>query len=802
MRTLLLLLTFIFIYELQNTWAYTTVNNNTKNTTWSGTVFIDSHLTIENGNVVTIEPGTVIKFAHEAGITVRYGGKIIADGTYGSAIIFTSMDDNTVGDTINGSDGVPKPGDWREIYLSMGYVYFEHVEIYYGAEYSAYTARSALHIVADTALVRNCIVAKSGYNGVYVNENAKFEYCNFYDNAVYGVTTDSRVKDSLVFEKCNFINNKYGLDANIYTGFIKIKDCKFENNYNGLYAYGRDNTNFFMENCSFKNNEDKAVLLNNLTITKKLSGNTFENNGFNAYYINKTESTDTLNLYANNNIPYVIGDGVSPAVLNIYEGTVIKIIDNSISVGSSGKLNIYGTETNPVIFTNINDDTYGGDTRNDGDATATEIKSTLNSFGITNIEYAKFYYAKVTINNSNALVKHSSFEKCSSGSALLGKMKIDSCYFAENTYGFSAYYDTCYITNCLFENNTTGILNNRNVIVRNSIFKNNTYGVLSEGYYTDLGKNSTDSVGNNIFTGNTDYDIKNRNSQTIYAIMNKWDGTTSAEIDNKLYDDDENSSLGEVIFTPWQGGCEFEQLPMPTGETTICENITTNVYSITNTDNDATIKWVLSPESAGTMENGNNSVTITWNLSFTGEVMLWAYPEKDCGTGENSDTLVIHRVTLPEKPVITQTDNTLGTTEYAGYQWYEYIENEDYWEPITDAKSQTFSPEKDGTYAVEVENESGCKIMSDNFEFIFSGITDYNANTFKVYPNPAKNIFTVNVNNNSVYTITITDISGKTVAQKQASGENCVFNADYESGLYFVNISNKNTDKTIKLIIR
>jgi hypothetical protein len=803
MKKLLLLLVFVLIYGLQNTWAYTEMGGSSYSSTWSGTVYISSHLIIENNNIVTIKPGTVIKFAHDVGLTARYGGKILADASLGESIIFTSMDDNTVGETISGSDGTPEPGDWNQMYLYFGNVYLDNVKIYYGG---GSTYNSSLKIVADTTLIRNCTVAYSAYSGIEIKNNAVVYNCNIHNCKYYGVETDFHIMDSMSFKSCNFQNNKYGAAIDVYSGNVSFNNCSFENNtYEGLHINGSNssigadrNTHCYIDNCSFTNNPDKAVYLSNITILKKLSNNSFSNNGINGYYIKGIRETDSLFLYNDNNIPFVTENLTAKTILNIYEGVIIK---GSLGSEPTANFNIFGTQENPVIITDIRDDSYGGDTNNDGDLTTPSTENSINCDSNTNINYTKFYYTRVLIKNKGS-VKHSSFEKCSAGSALWGGFIADNCTFSDNNTALSSYYDTSFVTNCTFNNNIKAILNNSNIIVRNSSFSNNEYGVyVSYGSYTDLGKNSTDSIGNNIFTANSKYDITNKTDNIIYAVMNTWDGTTSSEIDSKLYDDDEDSSLGEIIFTPWQGGCNFTKLTKPEGNTLICKNIAVNVYTTTNNNEDATVKWMINPESAGSLNASNNSVTITWNLSYTGEVQLWAYPEKDCGTGDNSDTLIIHRIDLPEKPVITQTNNTLSTSEYAGYQWYKYLENDDYWEPVTDATQQTFSPSENGIYAVEVKNESNCKSMSDNFNFTFTGIYSKQTNILNIYPNPTKGTFTVYANIDEIYTITITDITGKIIMQKQTSKKVNNFNINVNKGLYFIKITNEKQNKVTKIYI-
>jgi PKD repeat protein len=72
----------------------------------------------------------------------------------------------------------------------------------------------------------------------------------------------------------------------------------------------------------------------------------------------------------------------------------------------------------------------------------------------------------------------------------------------------------------------------------------------------------------------------------------------------------------------------------------------------------------------------------------------------------------------------------------------------------------------------------------------------------KVYPNPAKEVFTVFVNHNGVSTIVITDILGKTVKQLTANDSRTEIDAtDMPSGVYFVKVTQGLMSTTQKVVI-
>ncbi|WP_367897673.1 hypothetical protein AB3N61_11870 [Leptospira sp. WS58.C1] len=74
---------------------------------WSGTVSLCGIVTVENGGTLNVAAGTTVKGFPGSYILVLQGGKIFADGTAGSPIVFTSGFDV----------GSRAPGDWGGIVI-------------------------------------------------------------------------------------------------------------------------------------------------------------------------------------------------------------------------------------------------------------------------------------------------------------------------------------------------------------------------------------------------------------------------------------------------------------------------------------------------------------------------------------------------------------------------------------------------------------------------------------------------------------------------------------------------------------
>ncbi|MBI4262652.1 lamin tail domain-containing protein, partial [Candidatus Uhrbacteria bacterium] len=119
-------------------------------------------------------------------------------------------------------------------------------------------------------------------------------------------------------------------------------------------------------------------------------------------------------------VTFIVG---SDATLTIEQGTIIKLM-NGATLLVRGKLDAKGTEDTPVIFTSFQDDSYGGDTNQDGAASEPhpgdwdmiKIISDGSSFDHAVIRYGGredpfgAAWANIRVENTSLTVQHSTIE--------------------------------------------------------------------------------------------------------------------------------------------------------------------------------------------------------------------------------------------------------------------------------------------------------------------------------------------------------------------------------------------------------
>ncbi|MCA8975747.1 MAG: right-handed parallel beta-helix repeat-containing protein [Planctomycetes bacterium] len=251
----------------------------------------------------------------QPGAIVKIAGCFLVSGTLdaiGTAIApieFTSVHDDLAGGDTNNNGGltVPAAGDWANIEI-FGTAHVEHCRVRYGGA----NGNAPLSLRNQPATIRHCVIDHAAGSGIKEALNATIEDCDF--EYLAGIPVD-------------------GIDLKRLPQFSSNRALQCAG---GEYARIVDAT----------------LLTGNLTMDP-----IHAINGSGVFVIDIGSSRSPR-----------VGPGVTwtfPA------GTVVKIVQSSgLLTSQGGRFDVQGTAARPVVFTSIDDDAFGGDTQNNGGATA------------------------------------------------------------------------------------------------------------------------------------------------------------------------------------------------------------------------------------------------------------------------------------------------------------------------------------------------------------------------------------------------------------------------------------------------
>jgi parallel beta-helix repeat protein len=194
MKTLLCVLIALVVATPAVAETYVT-EDITTDATWNlagSPYIIQAYVKVITPNTLTIEPGVVVEFDGFTQLKAYNGGSIVAIGTYGNEILFTSH------------SATPAPDDWHSVYMfyspasAFSYCIFEY------GRYTLYADRCS-------STVSYCTSRYGKYGFMCENGSFLIENCDIVDNE-RGIKI-SGSDSNPVIHNCNLYNNTY---QNIY----------------------------------------------------------------------------------------------------------------------------------------------------------------------------------------------------------------------------------------------------------------------------------------------------------------------------------------------------------------------------------------------------------------------------------------------------------------------------------------------------------------------------------------------------------------------------------------------------------
>ena len=145
----------------------------------------------------------------------------------------------------------------------------------------------------------------------------------------------------------------------------------------------------------------------------------------------------------------------------------------------------------------------------------------------------------------------------------------------------------------------------------------------------------------------------------------------------------------------------------------------------------------------------------------------------DNSTGcEKTLSLGITLTPIPDKPAILQSNKTLSSSYDAGNQWFLNGSR------LVGDTSKLLTPNKTGSYTVQVTNQNGClSAISDVVSFVSDDVADFKPfKSINIYPNPTVDF--INIESNvpiTIYSVELINSIGETIMKPVETTQNKIY---------------------------
>ncbi len=229
------------------------------------------------------------------------------------------------------------------------------------------------------------------------------------------------------------------------------------------------------------------------------------------------------------------------------------------------------------------------------------------------------------------------------------------------------------------------------------------------------------------------------------------------------------------------------------GLANVCQGQSNIVYSTSSIANALTYVWTFPTGASGT--STTNTISLNYSASAaSGNITVKG--QNACGDGAVfSKAITVN--TIPATPVITQNNNTLTSNNSIGNQWYNLATG-----LISGANAQQYLPQLIGNYFTIV-TLNGCTSDSSNIIYYDNtGINNTDAkDIYIIYPNPVKDVLTVETNTNNSYNLEITNQLGQTIYSSIIKNKKIIDASFFAKGVYVIKLIN-NKESSIKMFVK
>ena len=183
---------------------------------------------------------------------------------------------------------------------------------------------------------------------------------------------------------------------------------------------------------------------------------------------------------------------------------------------------------------------------------------------------------------------------------------------------------------------------------------------------------------------------------------------------------------------------------------------------------------------------GISNDTIYPSLSGVGSHWVYyTYTEPTTGCA-NEKKRAISIQAAPGQPTLTQNtiSGELEASTPSGTYSYQWLDGN--MDPISGATNSTFLPTSNGTYYVKITSNILCSNTSAAYTVVNIGLNEENLSGFEMYPNPATDRLTFNVQGSAE--VRILDAAGRLVYTGFVEGKYSLDVQDWARGVYMVQV--------------